>query len=275
MSGTNQIDFSPDGSQLVGAGADGSAWLWEAATGQELAKLEGEEASLIQALFSPDGTRVAAVNWDGTGFVWDVATSERLATLNGHTDAIWSLVYSPDGDMIATASEDGTARLWDAESGEELFLLRGHDQPVLSIAFSPTSGQVATGGADGTLRLWNVQTGGLEAILPDAKGVQVLVNWDVAAARQASVISTDYPTDIHWVHDVNFSPSGDRVVAASLDGSVETYIADTGKLLEIAQSQVSRKLTCQERVQFLYEELDCPQEATATPSPTVTITPTP
>jgi len=56
---------------------------------------------------------------------------------------------------------------------------------------------------------------------------------------------------------VNYSPSGDRVIAAGPDGSVNIYVADPGALLEIAREQVSRGLSCQERAQFLFEELDC------------------
>jgi WD40 repeat protein len=234
--------------------------MWNTTTGQAQAKLEGDGQSLIRVVFSPDGQQVAAAGFSGTGYVWDVETGQRTATLEGHVGAIEELAYSPAGDMIATASEDGTARLWDATSGEELFVLRGHDQPVLSIDFSPNGQQVATGSADGTVRLWNTGNGTPEAILPDAVGTEALVNWDVAEARQAGVIQSSEPIDIHWVNAVRYSPKGDRVVAANLDGSVNICIADTDRLLEIAQSRVSRELTCKERVQFLYEELDCAGE---------------
>ena len=62
-------------------------------------------------------------------------------------------------------------------------------------------------------------------------------------------------------------PFGDRVVAASLDGSVDVYVASIDRLLEIAQARVTRKLTCRERVQFLYEDRECPAQETATPEP--------
>jgi WD40 repeat protein len=204
--------------------------------------------------------------------VWDVETARRVATLRGHTGAIWEIVYSPDGDMIATAGDDGTARLWDATGGEEIFVLRGHDQSVLSIAFSPDSKQVATGGTDGTVRLWNIQTGSLEAILPETVGTEVL-SWNVAEARQAGVIHHQMKV-IDWVLDVSYSPTGDQLVAANTDGSVDIYITDTDKLIEIAWSQVTRDLSCEERVQFLHEDLGCSLE-TATLFPALTSTPAP
>jgi hypothetical protein len=100
---------------------------------------------------------------------------------------------------------------------------------------------------------------------------ELLVNWEID--WEAGVVSSQAP--IHWVYYVSYSPSGDRVVAASVDGAVDIYVADAGKLLEIAQSQVTRELTCQERVQFLYEDLVCEPEETPTPSPTAAATPTP
>jgi WD40 repeat protein len=260
--GSNYLEFSPDGRLVVAAGTDGRARFWDVATGGELAVLEGDGNALIYAVFSPDGERVAAAGFGGTGYVWDVETGEELATLEGHNGTILQIVYSPRGDLIATAGEDGTARIWNAETGEEQTVLHGHDRGVWSVAFRPDGEQVATGSGDGTVRLWNTRTGELEAILPDYVGTGLLVNWVVN--WEAGVLEMDQPLN-EWVYYVSYSPSGDRVVAANLTGSVDSYVTNTDKLLDIARTEVTRDLTCQERVQFLHEELDCEAEATSTP----------
>ena len=43
---------------MVTAAGDNTARLWDAATGEELAVLEGHEGDVTHAAFSPDGGRV-------------------------------------------------------------------------------------------------------------------------------------------------------------------------------------------------------------------------
>jgi WD40 repeat protein len=81
-----EAHFSPDGRQLVTASADGTAILWDAATGLRQASLRPNAASnsipdpLIQAYFSPDGQYVAAQTQSGKIHLW-AATWEMLLKL--------------------------------------------------------------------------------------------------------------------------------------------------------------------------------------------------
>ena len=82
--------FSPDGTRIATASADGTAKIWDATTGKELLSVQGSLMVQVQ-----------------NGFVW-------YAT------------FSPDGKLLATAGGDGIARIWDATTGEELLTLSGH-----------------------------------------------------------------------------------------------------------------------------------------------------
>jgi WD40 repeat protein len=64
------VAFGPDGTRLATASQDGTAKVWDAATG-----------------VSPDGTRLAAAGTsEGTlAQVWDVVTGQEILTLKGHT----------------------------------------------------------------------------------------------------------------------------------------------------------------------------------------------
>ena len=83
-------------------------------------------------------------------------------------------------------------------------------------------------------------------------------------------VETQDFASLPWIYYVSYNPTGDHVVAAGMDGAVNVYVADTGRLLAVAQIQAPRALTCRERVRFLYEDLDCGPEIT--PTPTVTVT---
>jgi WD40 repeat protein len=80
MSGT----WSPDGTLVITAALDGTARLWDARTGDELAVFQ-HPGALSTATFSPDGARVLLAGHDGTAEIHDLpqyhASSDELAHL--------------------------------------------------------------------------------------------------------------------------------------------------------------------------------------------------
>ena len=114
----NDALFSPDGTEVVITGYDGSVKIYRVATGKIVATLSAHGTTAMHAAFSPDGKQIVAGYRDGTVRVWDVATTLQLTLLAGHTGSITSVQFSPDGRQIATASDDGTIRVWYAEPRE-------------------------------------------------------------------------------------------------------------------------------------------------------------
>ncbi|WP_429461900.1 WD40 repeat domain-containing protein [Paraburkholderia sp. JPY465] len=104
--------FSPDGRRVLTASADGTARVWDAATGKQIGQFSGHQGAVGSAAFSPDGQRVVTASADGTARVWDVATGQVIAQLTGHHGAVSSAAFSPDGERVVTASADQTARVW-------------------------------------------------------------------------------------------------------------------------------------------------------------------
>ena len=94
------------------AGVDGTARIWDAATGQELLQLRGHTGTVFWAAYSPDGKTIVTGGQDQTARVWDAATGEQLRQLTGHTGYVRSAAYSPDGKTVVTGSRDRTARIW-------------------------------------------------------------------------------------------------------------------------------------------------------------------
>ena len=55
-----------------------------------------------------------------------------------------------------------------------------------------------------------------------------------------------------------YSPDGRWIVTASNDGTARVWWwGDVEDLLAEARSRITREFTCQERVQYLHEDLDC------------------
>jgi WD40 repeat protein len=124
------------GALLASAGADGTAVIWDAATGWYLFRLSGHTSELTYAAFSPDGEQLATASRDTTVKIWDVHSGEELLTLSGHNATVNSVAFSPDGTRLASASADGTARVWDPGTGAELLSISTHPIGVGRVAFS-------------------------------------------------------------------------------------------------------------------------------------------
>lgn len=142
------------GTRIVTRSGD-VAEVWDAASGQRVAVLEGHTSAISSVAFSRDGMRIVTASLDGTARVWNAANGERIALLTGHASDLTSAAFSPDGTRIVTSSSDRTARVWDTVSGQQVALLRGHTGSLPLAAFSFDGVRIVTVGEDYTLREWD------------------------------------------------------------------------------------------------------------------------
>ncbi|WP_261561806.1 pentapeptide repeat-containing protein [Frankia tisae] len=107
------VRFSQDGRHLASASNDGSARIWDVATGACRQVLRPGTARMWAAAFSPDGRFLATAGDDLVIRLWDPSSGEQIAALEGHTRRVWSIDVSCDGRLLASCGDDGTTRLWD------------------------------------------------------------------------------------------------------------------------------------------------------------------
>jgi len=235
--------FSPDGAWLATAGSDGTARVWDTATGEALAVLRHGD-SVGEVACSPDGAWLATSSSDGTTRVWDMATGQTLVVLH-HGDWINAVVFSPDGAWLTTAGADGSVRVWDAATGQELVALY-HGDAVRDAAFSPDGARLATASSDTTARLWDLATGQEVAVLqhqdmvgtvvysPDGARVATASEdytvrlWDAATGQALAVLEHD-----GFASAAAFSPDGARLATASRDGTARIWDTLTGQELVV------------------------------------------
>lgn len=157
------VTFSPDGKRLATASWDGTAGVWDAASGRRLLSLPGKQNQRITAVtFSPNGALLATAGTDGNAQVWDAANGQRLGSpMTFRPTAMNGVVFSGDGNYVATISERA-ADVWelDAQGGtsRKAFSTSVVDTafpcvPLSAFAFSP-NGKHAAVSCRGQLRIW-------------------------------------------------------------------------------------------------------------------------
>jgi WD40 repeat protein len=106
------IEFDVSGKLVATGYGDGTAIVWDVASGRALHTFAAHNGVVESVAFSPDGTLLATAGDGTTAKLWDLETERRLLTLRGHTGALTDLEFSPDGSRLATGSLDGTIRVY-------------------------------------------------------------------------------------------------------------------------------------------------------------------
>jgi WD40 repeat protein len=194
--------FSSDGTHVVTASADTTAYVWNAESGQAVGDALQHAGAVTSAAFSADGTRVVTASADTTARVWNAHSGQAVGAPLRHESSVYRAAFSPDGTRVATASADTTARVWDARTGEAVGPPLQHAGLVYSATFSTDGTRVVTASGDATARVWDARTG--DAV---SEGL-----------RHAGPVYTSA-----------FSPDGSRVVTASEDGTAQVWDARTAR----------------------------------------------
>ncbi len=152
--------FSSDGHRLLTGSWDGTARIWDVASGVEVRRFETEDGfNLATVALAPDEQTVILADEGDTVRLWSAVSGELIREFEGIEFELASVAYSPDGRAMLTGGYDGVARLWDLATGDQIRSFEGHLYHLTSVAFSPDGRSVLTGSEDGTAVLWDIATG--------------------------------------------------------------------------------------------------------------------
>jgi WD40 repeat protein len=197
-----RLAWSPNGQHIGTASLDGTARIWDVATGQCLSTLTGHTGPVEAIAWSPDSAHLATTSRDQHIRLWSTA-GELVARLSRPTNVIRAVAWSPNGKMIASGSDE-LLRVWDAQSHKLINQFSGHEDSIFGLAFSPDGERLVTGSHDRTVRIWNVMSG----------------KCLVLAGHE------------NLVESVAWSPDGTRVASASTDQSARIWDAISGMQLQ-------------------------------------------
>jgi WD40 repeat protein/serine/threonine protein kinase len=159
--GIISAQFSPDGSRIASAGADGVVRLWDT-SGEPRAAWTEHEAMVMGLCFSPDFRFVASVGFDGALIIWEAqsgAVRHRLPI----GDRMLAVACAPDSRHVVSGGYDRVIRLWDAISGKlvRALELRAPASPVHALLYSADGKKLFTGRGSGLIEVWEPASGRL------------------------------------------------------------------------------------------------------------------
>lgn len=153
-----QLEFTPDGRQLVAASQEGQVYVWKTADWSRQFKLTSDCWIVRSMAIRPDGKRLAVGDARHRVWVWNLQTGELLFNDRpGHDPEVQAIAFTPDGRTLITGSGARDTHFWSARSGEHLRLLNTSSS---SLAVTPDGRQLLTSWYGGPqLRTWDLETG--------------------------------------------------------------------------------------------------------------------
>lgn len=249
----NQVVVAPDGSRIVTQYSDGSARLWNVQDGKDLTELHDDTGlkstsnPITNVVFTHDSRRIVAVH-TGDILLYDAESGARLQIvsedLGGTPQSIAAsandnviiisysrhhlvffdansgkiikivddgtkgsfftklLSLSRTGEWFVTIAVDGGITIWDAKRFEpRINIGRNWDNiDITDVIISPDDGSFVTADKGGKLRFWNPTTGNASREIDNRAGVQTIA----------------------------FTRDGDRLIAASNDGTIKVWSLSEG-----------------------------------------------
>jgi WD40 repeat protein len=237
--------YSADSKRILTWSGDGTARLWDSASGAALIPPLKHQQRVSGARFSRDESRILTWGANGAAQLWDSASGTALGPPLNHESEIHGALFSPDESRILTWSRDGTARRWASASGAVLGPPLKHEGPVQGALFSPDGSRILTWSDDSTARVWDSASG--TAIVPPLKHkgpVKALFNrdgsriltWSMDGTARlwdsASGIAVTRPLKHEGlVLGAVLSPNGSRILTWGDDSTARVWNSASGKAI--------------------------------------------
>ncbi len=241
--------FSSDGRFVVTSSKDGTACVWDVATGGLAGPPLEHQGMVAWAQFSADGKALMTVRERHFVQLWDWREARRLAPEIPRRSVLCHASLSPDGTKILTAAWSGYALVYDAATSRLLEEFE-HQGGLVDAAFTPDGRRIATACDDGNVWIWNLNDSTRHPLaLPEGSHIEQIAfnrNGDrlaVAAEGGHARVWDVFPpergvrrlpgNDVSWV---GFDKSGRRALLLNTGAKsgLSLYESETGNLVSFA-----------------------------------------
>ncbi|MSR47053.1 MAG: hypothetical protein EXS13_08310, partial [Planctomycetes bacterium] len=109
--------FSPDSRRLALGCEDASVRLFDAGSGQELARLHGHDGAIRSAAWDRAGETLLTAANDGSARLWNTADGTLHRVLRHGSEPLSGARFDPSDRRVVTFGNDGIAMVWATRSG--------------------------------------------------------------------------------------------------------------------------------------------------------------
>ena len=248
-------NFSPDGRYIATASQDENAYLWDSNTGQLLRKLSGHSRGIQSAEFSSDSKQILTASDDRSIILWDIEKEDTPKLFSGHNSGVTHARFTLDGNQIMSITQNQTMYFWNLNgeittsfqhsSGTGSYRLSSITSLSSKFDFEPKGNNIAVvSPSDKTVKIVNLadvekneaslgfptqllkgHKQGITDICYSAEGRFILTAsqdktakvWRLAPKGKLKPIEQPGVSYL----DAQFSPNGERLLAALNSGVVE------------------------------------------------------
>ncbi|MEN8251674.1 MAG: hypothetical protein ABFS32_22335, partial [Bacteroidota bacterium] len=152
----NDLNISPDGRYMAGAGANGEIFVWDINNNNELVPYLGNsKAEYTSIRFSSDGKYLVVGELGGNINLFNTSTKSLIRIFADFQQMVTDIKFSPDGHYMAVSSYAKQIRVWNMRNLSDQPYVMDLDGWANSMSFSSDS-RFLFGGASkgGEIRVW-------------------------------------------------------------------------------------------------------------------------
>jgi len=246
--GLRSAAFDPEGNRVVTGGNDGTARVWDVATGREIGTpIVQQPGKGCTVVLHPNGREFFVYEGCEGARVGDVATGEFTGRAYSPEAQVVHACYSADGQRVLTLGNDRIARIWDSATGAAVGQPLVHQNQINFGLFSGDGSRVIVSeGVDGVLYIWDVEQGTLllppfrtganapiSAAIPNTTHIVTTTYYGESPAVIWDVMTGKIVTRLQGIdrasRGVICSPDGSLAITISWDKTVRLWQPATGR----------------------------------------------
>jgi WD40 repeat protein/transcriptional regulator with XRE-family HTH domain len=249
------IAISPDGKKLASISNDGTAKVWDSATGRLLQTLPTWNGIIsgISIAFTPDGRYLLAPATELALKMWDISTGKEVRRFDetfDHRFRINSVAISPDGELVAGGGRAlARIQIWDAATGRPVKFMAGSGTGTGNLVFARAKPLIlSASGSDGKPSVWELGPRGYVGCavcgdVPASMDNSIALSPDetifalggpdgtvtLFASSNAQRLLTLFGPSSSQIEALAFSRDGQMLASASNDGTTTIWEVPSGR----------------------------------------------